>query len=119
NTSICGVLLRCDAPGMWIAPDSRNACDVDLFLRLGQHGHGAYVIDEDVVFVHQHSKAESAYRSRMTGSALLLLSTHLRKSSLPKRLYDDRAGRIFVWSIIELISSGLFDDARSLDSEFG
>lgn len=114
NSSLCGVLLRCDAPGLEIDPASGTACDLDLFLRLGRCGQSGYVVDAETVVVWEHGAAESENRLGMVKTALAVLTAHKAVSDVRPALYESRFARMVAWSLIELGSLRRHHQARDL-----
>lgn len=118
NVSIGAVLFRRAAPGLRIDPGSKNACDLDVFLRLGRNGGGGFVVDADVVVTREHPGALSSNRSLMAQTTLETLAAHGTVSNVP-RLYRKRSVRVLLWSVIDLSEGGDVDGARAMLAKYG
>ena len=102
NLTIDAVMFRRDLSSLWFDPAASRACDLDLFLRIGQSGAGAIGISREVVVSRQHSDAVSTDRESTWRDTLDNLAGHQARSPHPA-LYGHRIGRVLVWLVIYLL----------------
>jgi glycosyltransferase involved in cell wall biosynthesis len=102
NLTIDAVMFRRDLSYLWFDPSASRACDLDLFLRLGQSGAAAIGISREVVVSRQHTDAVSTDRESTWRDTLATLAGHQARSPHPA-LYGQRIARVLVWLVIYLL----------------
>lgn len=105
NVAIGATLFRTGTPGLRIDPQSRNACDMDLLLRVGRHGGSAIGVDRLVVSLREHAGALSSDRVKMAEVTLDTLDMHKPDAPEPW-LYERRSQRVLLWAVVRLLGAG-------------
>lgn len=118
NMWIGGILFRRGVPGLRIEGASRNACDLDVVLRVGHHGGSGYVVPEEVVVVREHADALSSNRKVMVETTMDALAAHGTLSDA-KRLYRSRAGKVLLWSVIDFLERDEPEAAIEMFQKYG
>lgn len=113
NVAIGGTLFRVGAPGLSIDSASKNACDLDLLLRLGREGASAFGVPEEVLALREHAAALSTDRVKMAEVTLETLRMHASGAPEP-RLYVLRSQRVLAWAVIRLLKDGEVTKAKGL-----
>jgi glycosyltransferase involved in cell wall biosynthesis len=113
-----GALFRRDLPELFTRPEAQNACDLDLFLRLGRAGVSGFGIADVVLSRREHDGALSSDLAAVWTSALEALEHH-RLSTARPRLYRRRMWRVAFWAVANALARGQRQEARTYVQRFG
>ncbi len=118
TVAIDSFLFKRGMPGLYMRADTRNACDLDLILRLGQDSARGIGIAQDVIERRRHEGMLSHDRSKLWDATLMTLAEHMAASERPA-LYQLRIIRVLVWAIVDAMDRNADSEARSYFVKYG
>lgn len=118
NVPLSTILFRTRVPGFEIDPRTRNACDLDLLLKLGRQGARGFGIRKPVLYLREHDGALSENRKMLAEATLDTLLGH-RETAQEPTLYDLRARRVLLWAVVALLLAHDRSAAREMVAKYG